>query len=1217
MKSARHDGKATLPGKDIIGSLRGFEMLFLAVSLVVALAIFLAFTAILPLAAATSATWGNLQPSGWINSLPAHVSTTVSDSDGFQDDTAKYRLTKDGGATWEDWTRTGLLVSGNGTGRSITVGGLTLRDSADANRIQFRILNGGGITQTSPIYIMRVDATPPGAPFNLQPSPTGWSSTNDFALDWTNPADTSGIAGAYYKLDGEPASPSDGTWVPGDGVHHVDGITVPAPGKHSIYLWLKDKAGNSDPDTRNVKLNAFWYDPIPPTTTLTISGTPGNAGWYVTPVTGTLHVVEIPSGDYTSTYRIDGGGWHIGSQWIVSTEGYHTVDYHSTDAAGNVEPIHTMNLGVDTIPPHTDYSVTPARTSDGWIVEPITITLSGFDGGSGIAATRYQINGGTWMSGTVIPLDGEGTYTVTFASEDVAGNREAPQSLSFRMDTTPPVTAYYPTGQEGDNGWFRSPVSITLVPSDNGSGVASTFYRVDGGPWHQGTGFLLGVDGIHTLQFYSVDNAGNQETGYPVTIKIDSKPPGSPLALNITPGGWSNTNDFTITWASPSDLSGIAGAYYKLDDPPTAPDDGNFVASDHIARRIQVPGDGVHSLYLWLRDNAGNVTHMERGFLPHAFWYDSTPPTTGIHIDGVAGDNGWYRSFVTVTLPVTDVLSGAADTFYRLDGGSWRIGNAFYLREEGKHTLDYYSVDHAGNQEPIHPTVLRVDTHAPGKAINLTIQPTGWTNRDDFSIHWEVPLDISGIGGAYIKLDSPPRSDRDGAFFVASTDVPHFSTGSEGSHDLYFWLADQAGNSDASTAIHITHAMSYDGTPPQGTPHLDGPAGENGWFKGNVGATIAYTDPVSGVSSTWLRLDGSPWVPGAATVIYGDGVHHLSFYGIDQARNISPEQTITVAIDSKAPVARFSGFNTSQKAPLFPIHWQGFDPPPGSGISGYDVQVRHGWTGPWEDYLLMSKDNEVFFYGERGHSYSFRLRAHDTAGNVQPWTAPAFTLVQPVQNGDFETGNFLDWTVGGRLMELGAVVPITSTTGGQTLAGRLGSPDYGPGVRGVGYVPVGRGAITQTITVPSLNELAKPQLFLRYRMFTYDVMWSNYYKRYYDTFEVHLIDQNGHEAVPLIDGYQGSEYATLHDLGWKEARVDLTPYAGQQIQVVLANYNRWDNRFNTWTYVDDVKVINAELTHKTFLPLAAGAASVAAASSSEESGRTPIAAHPVEGKPLR
>ena len=41
------------------------------------------------------------------------------------------------------------------------------------------------------------------------------------------------------------------------------------------------------------------------------------------------------------------------------------------------------------------------------------------------------------------------------------------------------------------------------------SGVAATHYRVDGAAWRTGTSVLVSGDGVHTLEFYSVDGAGN------------------------------------------------------------------------------------------------------------------------------------------------------------------------------------------------------------------------------------------------------------------------------------------------------------------------------------------------------------------------------------------------------------------------------------------------------------------------------------------------------------------------------------------------------------------------------------------------------------------------------------------------------------------------------------------------------------------------------------
>jgi hypothetical protein len=55
------------------------------------------------------------------------------------------------------------------------------------------------------------------------------------------------------------------------------------------------------------------------------------------------------------------------------------------------------------------------------------------------------------------------------------------------------------------------------------------------------------------------------------------------------------------------------------------------------------------------------------------------------------------------------------------------------------------------------------------------------------------------------------------------------------------------------------------------------------------------------------------------------------------------------------------------------------------------------------------------------------------------------------------------------------------------------------------------------------------------------------------------------------------------DLGWRRAIVNLRPYAGQTIIVELSNWNRQDHFFNTWTCVDDVRVVNINTVH---LPLA-------------------------------
>jgi hypothetical protein len=95
-------------------------------------------------------------------------------------------------------------------------------------------------------------------------------------------------------------------------------------------------------------------------------------------------------------------------------------------------------------------------------------------------------------------------------------------------DTTPPVTTctLNPPEPNGNNSWYVSDVEVTLNATDDMSGVNATYYRIDGGPWMTYTEpFIVTTDGEHTVQYKSVDNAGNIEDSKSVEFKIDQTPP--------------------------------------------------------------------------------------------------------------------------------------------------------------------------------------------------------------------------------------------------------------------------------------------------------------------------------------------------------------------------------------------------------------------------------------------------------------------------------------------------------------------------------------------------------------------------------------------------------------------------------------------------------------------------------------------------------------------
>jgi len=56
------------------------------------------------------------------------------------------------------------------------------------------------------------------------------------------------------------------------------------------------------------------------------------------------------------------------------------------------------------------------------------------------------------------------------------------------------------------------------------------------------------------------------------------------------------------------------------------------------------------------------------------------------------------------------------------------------------------------------------------------------------------------------------------------------------------------------------------------------------------------------------------------------------------------------------------------------------------------------------------------------------------------------------------------------------------------------------------------------------------------------------------------------------------------DLGWRLAVLDMSPYAGQTVRLELSNYNRIDNRFNTWTDVYAVRLRDWPWQQRLYLP---------------------------------
>jgi uncharacterized repeat protein (TIGR01451 family) len=78
----------------------------------------------------------------------------------------------------------------------------------------------------------------------------------------------------------------------------------------------------------------------------------------------------------------------------------------------------------------------------------------------------------------------------------------------------------------------------------------------------------------------------------------------------------------------------------------------------------------------------------------------------------------------------------------------------------------------------------------------------------------------------------------------------------------------------------------------------------------------------------------------------------------------------------------------------FQVQWSATDED--SGVWAYDIQVRDGTEGTWNNLLSMTTDTSTEYTGVGGHTYYFRGRAHDHAGLIEDWPAEpqAYTTIE-------------------------------------------------------------------------------------------------------------------------------------------------------------------------------------------------------------------------------
>src|SRR5438445_55625 len=171
----------------------------------------------------------------------------------------------------------------------------------------------------------------------------------------------------------------------------------------------------------------FGPDSVPTVGHASLSGSPGSANWFVSPVDVTLTATDDSSGVASIHYRSDGGAWQLYSHPVpVQGDGSHTIDYYATDLAGNNDTARTTSFQIDTVGTLSSAQASGTLANDGSYLSPVTVTLTSSDATSGVQSEQYRIDRGPWTAYSApFTIGGNGTHVVDYFATDVAGTSEA------------------------------------------------------------------------------------------------------------------------------------------------------------------------------------------------------------------------------------------------------------------------------------------------------------------------------------------------------------------------------------------------------------------------------------------------------------------------------------------------------------------------------------------------------------------------------------------------------------------------------------------------------------------------------------------------------------------------------------------------------------------------------------------------------------------------
>jgi len=388
---------------------------------------------------------------------------------------------------------------------------------------------------------------------------------------------------------------------------------------------------------------------------------------------------------------------------------------------------------------------------------------------------------------------------------------------------------------------------------------------------------------------------------------------------------------------------------------------------------------------------------------------DNHPP----EINTWVGEPSYLDEFISGMTPIfataVDTFSGVDFFRYQIDGGSsTNVRDTFNLAgyTDGRHQIVFSARDHADNV--IDSTLsLYLDNTSPFSQIFF--DPPKKMYNDTLYISPSTPIwieaqDTCGVAHSYYKvtnLDNDLILDWTEA--LNTFNIPY--TPPDYRYIISYYSIDNLGNTESPKDT----VVAIDCEPPVtilniGDPRYPLPSDSSIiYITSQTPLSFEATDDISGVDTTYYRIDGAGWYvySGGVFNLTEEGSHVVEYYSIDKAGNREDINSKELRVDETHPISELTTGDPNYELPgdslgqilitsNTPLILTAEDPLSNGVASGvkemeYEIEMA-------EIFAIVEGDSTVFTITGEDGSYKVDYSARDNVLNEEPANSKYYEL---------------------------------------------------------------------------------------------------------------------------------------------------------------------------------------------------------------------------------